>query len=87
MANPVKSDVWATQVDNVIREYVTARIHEELKPVRDDTAALLSALLRIREASQSDIGTLTARVNDAEELIKMSSWRVAKLRSLAIEEE
>ena len=87
MANPVKSDVWATQVDNVIREYVHARIHEELKPVRDDTAALLSALLRIREASQSDIGTLTARVNDAEELIKMSSWRVAKLRSLAIEEE
>ncbi len=87
MANPVKSDVWATQVDNVIREYVNARIHEELKPVRDDTAALLSALLRIREASQSDIGTLTARVNDAEELIKMSSWRVAKLRSLAIEEE
>ena len=87
MANPVKSDVWATQVDNVIREYVNARIHEELKPVRDDNEALRVALLRIREASQSDIGTLTARVNDAEELIKMSSWRVAKLRSIATEEE
>lgn len=87
MSNPINSSVWATQVDAVIRDFVNARIHEELKPVRDDTEALRGALLRIREASQSDMGTLTARVNDEEELIKMSSWRVAKLRSLATEEE
>ena len=87
MSNPINSSVWATQVDAVIRDFVNARIHEELKPVRDDTEALRGALLRIREASQSDMGTLTARVNDAEELIKMSSWRVAKLRSLSTEEE
>lgn len=87
MTNPIKSSSIAGQVDALIRDYVNARIHEELKPVRDDNEALRVALLRIREASQSDIGTLTARVNDAEELIKMSSWRVAKLRAIATEEE
>ena len=63
MTNPLKSSVWATQVDANTRAYVDARIHEELKPVRDDTEALRVALLRIREASQGDIGQLTARVN------------------------
>jgi hypothetical protein len=87
MSNPLKSSVWATQVDASTRAYVDARLHEELKPVRDDTEALRVALLRIREASQSDMGQLTARVNDAEELIKMSSWRVSKLRSMATEED
>ena len=87
MTNPVNSKHWASQVDAVTREYIDARIHEELKPMKDDIAALRSALLGIREGLQADMGQITARVNDAEELIKMSSWRVAKLRSLAIEEE
>ena len=87
MTNPVNSKHWASQVDAVTREYIDARIHEELKPMRDDIAALRSALLGIREGLQADMGQITARVNDAEELIKMSSWRVAKLRSLATEGE
>lgn len=80
------SRVWASQVDSVTREYVNARINEELKPIRDDMAALRSALLGIREGSQGDVGQLTARVNDVEELLQMSSSRVAKLRQLANEE-
>jgi hypothetical protein len=87
MSNPLKSSVWAAQVSAETRAYVNARLHEELKPIRDDTEALRVALLRIREASQGDMGLLTARVNDAEELIKMSSWRVSKLRSMATEED
>jgi hypothetical protein len=43
-------------------------------------------LLGIREGSQGDVGQLTARVNDVEELLRMSSSRVAKLRQLANEE-
>lgn len=86
MTNPVNSKHWASQVDAVTREYIDARIHEELKPMKDDIAALLSALLVIREGSQGDVGQLTARVNDVEELLRMSSSRVAKLRQLANEE-
>ena len=48
--------------------------------------AIRSALLGIREGSQGDVGQLTARVNDVEELLQMSSSRVAKLRQLANEE-
>ena len=77
------SRVWATQVDSVIREYVNARINEELKPIRDDVAAVRSALSVMRQGSQSDIGQLTARVNDVEALIRMSASRVAKLQKLA----
>lgn len=80
------SRVWASQVDSVIREYVNARINEELKPIRDDMAAVRSALSVMRQGSQSDIGQLTARVNDVEELLQMSSSRVAKLRQLANED-
>ena len=80
------SRVWASQVDSVTREYVNARINEELKPIRDDMTALRSALLGIREGAQGDVGQLTARVNDVEELLRMSSSRVAKLRQLANEE-
>jgi len=80
------SKVWATRVDSVIREYVDARLTEELRPIEDDIAALRGALLGIREASQSDIGQLTARVNDAEALLQMSTSRIAQLRRLADEE-
>ena len=77
------SKVWATQVDAVIREYVGAFLNEEIKPLRDDIAALRSALLGIRESGQSDIGKLTARVNDVEDLLSMSTSRIAKLAQLA----
>lgn len=86
MTNPVHSRHWASQVDATTREYINARINEELKPLRDDIAAMRSALLVIREGGQTDVGQLTARVNDVEALLNMSTSRVAKLRQLADEE-
>jgi len=82
----VNSRHWASQVDASTREYINARITEELKPVRDDIAGLRSALLGIREGNQAEIGQLTARVNDLEALLQMSTSRVAQLRRLADEE-
>lgn len=86
MTNPVSSRHWASQVDATTREYINARINEELKPLRDDIAAVRSALLVIREGGQTDVGQLTARVNDVEALLNMSTSRVAKLRQMADEE-
>jgi hypothetical protein len=80
------SKVWATQVQPVVREYISAFLNEEIKPLRDDVAALRSALLSIRESGQSDVGQLTARVNDIEDLLKMSTSRIAKLAQLASED-
>ena len=50
MTNPVNSKHWASQVDAVTREYIDARIHEELKPMRDDIAALVLQYWQLEKA-------------------------------------
>jgi hypothetical protein len=83
MTNPVKSSAWASQVDAVVREYVNARINEELKPLRDDMAALRVAISRTRESLQRDMGDSAGRVSNVEDLLGMSAKRVADLAALA----
>jgi len=83
MTNPVNSKHWASQVDAVTREYIDARIHEELKPMRDDIAALRVAILATRESLQRDMGNVAGRMSNTEELLEMSSSRAAKLASIA----
>ena len=41
----------ASQVDPTTREYINARINEELAPIRDDIEALRGALLALRETA------------------------------------
>jgi hypothetical protein len=83
MTNPVNSKHWASQVDAVTREYIDARIHEELKPMKDDIAALRVAILATRESLQRDMGNVAGRMSNTEELLEMSSSRAAKLASIA----
>jgi hypothetical protein len=83
MTNPVNSKHWASQVDAVTREYIDARIHEELKPIKDDIAALRVAILATRESLQRDMGNVAGRMSNTEELLEMSSSRAAKLASIA----
>ena len=83
MTNPVNSKHWASQVGAVTREYIDARIHEELKPIKDDIAALRVAILATRESLQRDIGNVAGRMSNTEELLEMSSSRAAKLASIA----
>lgn len=87
MTNPTKSSVWASQVDAVVREYVNARINEELKPLRDDIAALRGAISRTRESLQRDMSNSDGRLTNVEDLIGMSSKRVADLAALAKDKE
>ena len=83
MTNPVKSSVWASKVDAVVREYVNAKLNEELKPLRDDIAALRVAISRTRESLQRDMGDSAGRLTNVEDLLSMSTKRVADLAALA----
>ena len=83
MTNPVKSSVWASKVDAVVREYVNAKLNEELKPLRDDIAALRVAISRTRESLQRDMGDSVGRLTNVEDLLSMSTKRVADLAALA----
>lgn len=86
MTNPVHSRHWASQVDATTREYINARINEEIRPLRDDIEALRGALLSLRETANFNSGNLVGRLNNMEELLSMSSTRIAQLRTLANEE-
>jgi excinuclease UvrABC ATPase subunit len=82
--NP-NSKLWETSVDSIIREYVNARLGEELNPIRDDIEALRSAISRTRESLQQDVGNIAGRVANAEDILQMSSTRVAQLAKLGKE--
>ena len=85
MKNPVPSNAWASKVDADTREYINARIEEELKPIRDDIADLISAISQTRESLQRDMGNVAVRMANTEELLDMSASRAAKLASIAKE--
>lgn len=83
MTNPAPSRIFASRVDSLLRDYIDARIHEELKPLRDDIAALRGALLATRESLQRDMGNVAGRMSNTEDLLGMSTKRVADLATLA----
>lgn len=84
--NP-NSKLWETRVDSIIREYVNARLAEELKPIRDDIEALRSAISRTRESLQQDVGNVAGRITNAEDVLQLSSSRIAMLAKLAKEKD
>tara|TARA_B100000035_G_scaffold274950_1_gene251657 strand:+ start:1943 stop:2203 length:261 start_codon:yes stop_codon:yes gene_type:complete len=84
--NP-NSKLWETSVDSIVREYVNARIAEELKPIRDDIQALSSAISRTRESLQQDVGNVAGRITNAEDILQLSSSRIAMLAKLAKEKD
>ena len=55
----------ASQVDSTTREYINARINEELAPIRDDIEALRGALLSLRETANFNSGNLIGRLNNS----------------------
>lgn len=84
--NP-NSKLWESSVDSIIREYVNARLAEELKPIRDDIQALRGAISATRESLQRDMGNVSGRMTNAEDLLNMSTKRVADLAKLAKEKD
>lgn len=83
MKNPVPSSAWASKIDTDTREYINARLEEELKPIRDDIADVIRAISQLRESLQRDLGDVAGRVTNAEDLIGMSGSRLAQLAKMA----
>jgi len=77
------SSVWASRVEPHLRDYIDARINEEIKPVRDDIAACLVALSHNNAATENKLGEQAAKLNDIEHVLNLPSYKIAKLLELA----
>lgn len=80
------SKSFASQVDPRTREYIDARIREEIAPIRDDITSMRVALLGLREKQQAELGNMAGRLTNMEDLLSLSAARIAQLRKLASEE-
>lgn len=78
----VPSRNLASAMDPVTRDYVNAKISEELKPIRDDMVAVLEALSEMRTENEVSKGEHVARINMVEEVLELSGAKVAKIRQL-----
>lgn len=83
MSNPIPSRLIAGRIDPTTRDFIDARLHEEIKVIRDDIRELRVALLAVRESLQRDMGSVSGRMSNAEDLLSMSSKRLADLAKLA----
>ena len=77
----------ASFVDPRTREYIDARISQEMKAARDDISSLRTAVLALREAIHRDHGNLAAQVNDVAALVNLNPARASRLRALLEEDE
>ena len=77
------SSVLASRIEPHLRDYIDARINEEMKPMRDDIAACLVALSSNNAASEIKLGEQTAKLNDIERVLNLPSYKIAKLLELA----
>ena len=77
------SSVLASRIEPHLRDYIDARISEEMKPVRDDIAACLVALSHNNAATEIKLGEQSAKLNDIQNVLNLPSYKIAKLLELA----
>lgn len=73
------SKALASAIDPKVRDYIDAKINEEIFPIRDDLDKLSGALLQVREADAARCNTLSARISTVHELISLSRGRVERI--------
>mgnify|MGYP003639765650 FL=1 len=77
------SSILASRIEPHLRDYIDARINEEIKPMRDDIAACLVALSLNNGTTEVKLGEQAARLNDIDALLSLPSYKVVKLLELA----
>lgn len=80
------SKALASAIDPKVRDYIDAKLKEEISPIRDDLSDLLCAISEVREMSQYDAGNLIGRINNMEQVLMMSSAKIARIRDLGKED-
>jgi len=78
----VPSRNLANMVDPTTREYINARIHEEIKLIGDDTSGLGDALSKMRTESEIELGEMKARINEVEEILSLSGAKISRIKEL-----
>jgi len=77
------SSVLASRVEPHMRDYISAVVSEETTPIKGDVTGVMDAVLANNAALVATIGELQARVNDLDALLKLPSYKIAKLLELA----
>jgi hypothetical protein len=73
------SKALASAIDPKVRDYIDAKIKEELSPIRDDLYRLRIALLEVQEADVARGDTISAQVVKIQSIIKLSRSRVEQI--------
>jgi len=77
------SSVLASRIEPHLRDYIAAVVYEQTNPVKGDVSGVMDAVLANNAALVATIGELQARVNDLDALLKLPSYKIAKLLELA----
>jgi len=73
------SKALASAIDPKVRDYIDAKIKEELSPIRDDLLAIKIAISELRDADQQGRDTINAQVVKIQSIIKLSRSRVEQI--------
>ena len=73
------SKALASAIDPKVRDYIDAKIKEELSPIRDDLVAINIAISELRDADQQGRDTINAHVVKIQSIIKLSRSRVEQI--------
>jgi len=77
------SQTWAPRIEPHVREYVQAVALESVAPMRQDVSSVLASMTANDLKIEASMAELKAKMNVIEELLKLPSYKVAKLLELA----
>jgi hypothetical protein len=73
------SKALASAIDPKVRDYIDAKIKEEISTIRDDLLAVKIAISELRDADQQGRDTINAHVVKIQSIIKLSRSRVEQI--------
>ena len=73
------SRALASAIDPKVRDYIDAKIKEELSPIRDDLLATKVAISELRDADQQGRDTINAHVVKIQSVLNLSRGRVEQI--------
>jgi hypothetical protein len=66
-------------IDPKVRDYIDAKLQEEISPIRDDLSDLSCAISEVRDADLAGRDTIGALVEKIHQVLKLSRGRVEQI--------
>jgi len=73
------SGTIASAVDPKVRDYVNARLKEELRPIKDDLIAIKIAISDVRAADERELADIKGLVVKIQSVLQLSRGRVEQI--------